>query len=399
VPKLTKRLVEAIEPTGRDVFLWDDAVKGFGLRVYPSGDRSYVFQYKPRGCTRSTRITIGSHGPITVEEARAQALQLRAEVIAGGDPLVKRVAERTALTVKEAAERFLAEHSDVDKKPSSAASDRRNLRLHVLPMLGMMRIRDVTRQHVSDLHHSLHATPTNANRVLALVSTIMNKAEAWGLRPDGSNPCRHVRRFRESRRERFLSLSELARLGEALAEAEASGGEPAAAIAALRLLVFTGARRGEILELRWQHVDLEHGCLRLPDSKTGARAIPLNAPALQVLSRLRESRGESDWVIRGARRGQPFVGLHRVWERIRESAGLGDVRVHDLRHSFASMAAGSGLSLPVIGRMLGHRVPTTTARYAHLADDPLRQASELTAAKIAAAMAGDAKADVIPFRS
>jgi integrase len=391
-------LVEATKAAERDVFLWDDAVKGFGARIYPSGDRSYVFQYKPKGSTRATRMTIGPHGPITVEQGRALALQLRAEVVSGGDPLMTAIAKRSAPTMREVAERYLAEHADVHKRPSAAAADRRNLRLHVLPQLGALRIRDVTRQHISELHHSLRATPTNANRVLALVSTLMNKAEAWGLRSDGSNPCRHVRRFREVKRERFLSMAELARLGETLVEAELSGTEPAAAIAALRLLAFTGARRGEILELRWEHVDLEYGCLRLPVSKSGAKTIPLNVQALDVLGRLRERSRDTEWVIPGARQGRRFVGLHRVWARVRESAELGNVRIHDLRHSFASMAAGSGLSLPVIGRMLGHRVPATTARYAHLADDPLREASEVTAARIAGAMAGNATADVIPLR-
>jgi integrase len=222
---------------------------------------------------------------------------------------------------------------------------------------------------------------------------MMNLAERWGLRPDASNPCRHVERYKERKRERFLSPAELARLGDALAEMERDGSETPSVVAAVRLLVFTGARRGEIVELRWEWVDFERACLRLPDSKTGAKAIPLSAPALQVLARLER---RSPWVLPTAAGDGP-VSLSKPWERARRHAGLPGVRLHDLRHTFASILASSGTSLIVIGRVLGHTVPATTARYAHLSDDPVREAAEAAGARLAAAMRGEAKADAAPL--
>ncbi len=249
------------------------------------------------------------------------------------------------------------------------------------------------RLDVVRFHNSLGKTPYQANRVLAVLSKMFNLAERWGLRPDGSNPVRHVDRFRERKRERFLSETELARLGKTLAEAEAAGTERPPTIAAIRLLVFTGCRLSEILSLRWEHVDFERRCLRLADSKTGPRVVPLNAPALKVLAELEQ--GDTPWVIRGRKQAAPLVNLGKPWRRIREGAELGDVRIHDLRHSFASVAAGSGHSLVVIGALLGHRQATTTHRYAHLSDDPVRTASEVVGARIEAAMAarGDAESD------
>jgi integrase len=222
---------------------------------------------------------------------------------------------------------------------------------------------------------------------------MFNLAERWGLRPDGSNPCRHVDRYPERRRERYLAGSELGRLGEALDEAEQTGEEPAAAVAALRLLLFTGCRRGEILNLSWGEVDFEYRCLRLKDSKTGPKLVPLNPPALGVLEQLARRRGPSPWVVEGARQGRNFVGLHRVWDRVRKQAGIEDVRIHDLRHSFASFGASAGMGLPLLGALLGHRAAATTARYAHLHTAPLRAASEEIGARIAAALAGDRRTD------
>jgi integrase len=225
---------------------------------------------------------------------------------------------------------------------------------------------------------------------------MLNLAERWGLRPDGSNPCRHVERYREAKRERFLSEAELGRLGAALAAGEQSGAEEPAVVAALRLLVFTGCRMGEVLNLRWADVDLERRCLNLADSKTGARTVTLNAPALEVLAGLER---RSEWVIPGRDPRQPLVNLAKPWGRIRDAAKLEGVRVHDLRHSFASVAAGSGHSLLIIGGLLGHRQPTTTKRYAHLSDDPLRAASEAVGERIAAALAAKPPAPVAVLRT
>jgi integrase len=217
--------------------------------------------------------------------------------------------------------------------------------------------------------------------VLAVLSKMFNLAERWGLRPDGSNPCRHVERFAEKKRERMLSPAELARLGDALV---AYDGSPYA-VAAVKLLVFTGARLGEVLGLRWEWIDFERGEARLPDSKTGAKTLHLPPPALTVLSALPRLDGNPH-VIAGQKPGAALVNLEKPWRAIRKEAGLDDVRLHDLRHAFASVAASSGMGLPIIGKMLGHTQAATTHRYAHLASDPVKAAAAAVAGKIAAAM-------------
>jgi integrase len=234
--------------------------------------------------------------------------------------------------------------------------------------------------------------------MLALLSKFFNWAEKHGLRPDGSNPCRHVEKHRESRRERFLSEAELGRLGDALRKAKRDDRATPWAIAALRLLIFTGARLSEILTLKWGHVDAEHGLLTLPDSKTGKKTIPLNAPAREVLESVPRLEG-NPFVICGERLGQHIVNLQKPWRRIRKAAGLHDVRIHDLRHSFASVGASSGQSLIVIGKMLGHSQPATTARYAHLADDPVKAASDAVGRRIASALEGHCRDSIIDLEA
>ena len=210
---------------------------------------------------------------------------------------------------------------------------------------------------------------------------MFNLAELWGLRPDGSNPCRHVKRFREERRERFLSDAEYQRLGAVLKETEAEGSETAAAIAAIRLLMLTGCRLSEIQKLRWEHVDLEAGELRLPDTKTGAKVVHLGDPAIAILRGI-ERREGNPWVIAGRKLESHLTDLQHPWRRIRTRADLDDVRIHDLRHSFASGGL-VGEGLPMIGKLLGHTQVQTTARYAHLADDPVKSAANRIASRIA----------------
>ena len=386
--KLTNRSVAAIKPAASDVFIWDDVLPGFGLRVKASGRKSYIVQYRPVGNV-SRRLTIGPHGVFTPEAARKQARDLLQAARKGADPAFQRKTTRDGLTVADLAERYMKAHAATKKKPSSAKTDASNLRNHVLPAHGRRKIADINRADISKLHHDMRDTPGAANRVLALLSKMFGLAEKWGLRPDNSNPCRHVDRYPERKMERFLSADELARLGQALTEAERTRTEKNSVIAAVRLLVFTGARLGEILGLRWEYVDTERACLRLPDSKSGPKTIHLNAPALEVLAGIERESG-SPWVIAGREPGNPLVNLRKPWHRIRARAGLDGLRLHDLRHSFASVGVSGGLSLPIIGALLGHSQPATTQRYAHLAADPLKQASDLIGRRIAAAMKGEA---------
>jgi integrase len=289
----------------------------------------------------------------------------------------------------------MAEHATVKKKPGSIRPDDYNLRCHVLPALGQKKVMAVTRADIGALHHAMRETPGAANRVLALLSKMFTLAEQWGLRPEGSNPVRHIERYRERRFERFLSVEEFVRLGDALAEAERTQTEYASVIAAIRLLIFTGARLSEILELRWEQVDFAHACLRLPDSKTGAKLIYLSPPALEVLYGI-ERHESNPYVIVGREPCSHLVNLRKPWGRIRAKAGMSDVRLHDLRHSFASVGAAIGLSLPMIGKILGHTQAATTQRYAHLAADPVKEAVDKIGAVIAHAMQGDRGKKTIP---
>jgi integrase len=313
-------------------------------------------------------------------------------------------------------ERYLAEEAAVKLKPRTAANYRIYLRKHAAPVLGSLKLDVITTAEVARLHRKIgRERPMTANRVVEFIGSVYRYAVTCGLVPRGTNPAKGVQAFREKRRERFLSAEELQRLGEALREAETVGipwtvneTKPTAkhlakaenrqtilsphAVAAIRLLLFTGCRLREILHLRWSEVDFDRGLLQLPDSKTGARAVVLNAPALAVLGGLPRT---GPYVIMGDDPERPRADLNRPWRAVAHRARLNDVRLHDLRHSFASYGAGGGLGLPIIGKLLGHNQASTTQRYAHLDADPLRRASDLIAGRIAAALEGNGKAEVV----
>lgn len=411
--KITKRLVDALYAKDRDVFVWDSELRGFGVRAKPSGVKSYVVQYRNQQ-GRSRRITIGSHGRLAPTEARIEARKTLADVDRGGDPAQDRAALRTAPSMRELCERYLLEHASEHKKQRSIETDASNIRNHILPLVGHIKVADVTRVDIDRLKRAVKDGRTAkdekiaprkriivkggsfaANRCLALLSKMFNLAEAWGLRPDGSNPVRHIKKYPEEPRERFLKSDEIKRLGDVLSNAEQTHTESRSVIAAIRLLAFTGCRVSEILNLQWDWVDFDRACLRLPDSKSGKKTVPLSAPALEVLARI-EHVDRSPFVLHGATGGQ-LINLQKPWRRIRKAARLEDVRLHDLRHSFASIAAGLGEGLHMIGKMLGHNQPQTTHRYAHLAIDPVRAATERVGSSIAAAMSGSG-AQILPIQ-
>ncbi len=388
MPKLTKRLVESIKPNPeRDIVVWDSELPGFGIRVWPSGKRTYILFFRTTE-GRQRKPTIGQHGPITTEQARNIALQWLSQVKQGADPGKDKFTARNAPTITELADRYMSEHAKVKKRPGSVQADETLLRLHILPRLGTMKINAIDRKDIAQLHHAMRDRPGAANRTIALLSKMFNLAEKWSLRPDGSNPCRHIEKYKERKIERFLSSDELARLGEVLNEVERTRTEMPSVIPAIRLLLFTGCRLSEILTLQWDDVDLENQCLRLRESKTGAKVVYLPPAAIEVLEEI-ERHENNPYVIAGAKPGSHLVNLQKPWQRIRAMADLDDVRIHDLRHSFASVAVASGLSLPMIGALLGHTQPQTTQRYAHLAADPLRQATNMIGKRIAAAIMGD----------
>ena len=372
--RINKRNVDGIDADGSDRFYWDTEIPGFGLRVRASGRKYFVAQFRANG--RLRRMTIGPYGAVTPEEARKRAMALVSEAKSGSDPAERRDADRKAASVRVLGDRFLGEYVPDHCKESTAYEYRRSVKLFIEPRIGGRKVAEIQRSDIVALHHDMRSTPYQANRTLGVLSKMFNMAEVWGLRPDGSNPCLHVKRYKEEKRERFLNAEEFSRLGKVLDEILADGSETCSAVAAIRLLMLTGCRLSEIQKLRWEHVDLEAGELHLPDSKTGGRAVPLAPSAVRLLRSLPRP-DDNPWVIVGRKPGSHLTDLQHPWRRIRERARLEDVRIHDLRHSFASRALALGEGLPMIGKLLGHTQVQTTARYAHLARDTVKASAAL----------------------
>ncbi len=370
--KLTKRQIETLEPNEKDYFVWDSELSGFGIRVFPTGRKQFVVQYRYGRVSR--RMSLGRFGAITPDQARGLALEALVKLRNDIDPLAEKRAKRDALLVKELAERFDEEHIAVHLKASTAKEYRRNLELFILPAIGHLRIVDVTRADIAKYHHDWRHRPYQANRNIEIISKMFNLAELWGLRPDGTNPRRHIKKYPEKKRERYFSAGELQSIGRVLEEMEDERIELPSAIAAIRLLLFTGCRLNEILTLKWEHVDLASPALRLPDSKTGAKVVHIGRAAVSVLRQI-ERLEDNPWVIVGRNPGAHLTDLQPFWQRVRGRAGLKDARIHDLRHTFASIAVSNGQSLPMIGKLLGHTRVQTTARYAHLANEPVLEAA------------------------
>ena len=378
MPRLTKRHINALPPREKEYFVWDDQLKGFGVRVYPNGGKRYVAQaFRQR---KTIRVQIGRYEALPFDKAKARARQAIADIDEGRNPNREKETERLSPTVAQLAKRFLEEYVPYHCKPRTRVEYEHAVNRYILPALGSIKLTALARDDVAALHHEMRDKPYQANRTLGVISTMMNQAEAWGLRPDRTNPCYHVRKYKERKRERFLSPEELARLGLAL---EAEEAHAPTAVTAFRLLLYTGARLSEIQTLKWEYI--RGNRIHLPDSKTGAKTIPLNGPALEVLAGARREGG-NPWVIAGTAEGSHLTDLQKPWRRVRKAAGLDDVRIHDLRHTFASEAVMAGESLPMVGKILGHTQPQTTARYAHLADDPLQGASERVATSLKQSM-------------
>ncbi|WP_312165774.1 tyrosine-type recombinase/integrase [Phenylobacterium sp.] len=412
--KLTKRLVDAAGAGAKDYFLWDSEVVGFGLKVTRAGLRTYVVQYRLDG--RSRRFNIGPHGsPWTVETARDRARSLHGRIVEGEDPQASKVVDRKALTVAQMCDLYLNEGL-ATRKPSSVATARQDLDNHIKPLIGTKRAALVTPEDVDKLLLAIAAGKTArraktgtkrglsrvrggkgaANSAISTLGAAFGFAIRRGVRPD--NPVRGVRKFPEKKLERFLSPRELARLGEALAAAESLGVENPFAVAAIRLLVLTGCRKNEILGLQRSWVDVHNSCLRLPDSKTGAKVVHLGSAALEVIEAIPEVVG-NPYLLPGRGAVGRIADLQGAWERIRAAAGLSDVRIHDLRHAFASLGVAGGDSLLVIGALLGHRTAATTHRYAHLSDHPLKSAADRISQEAATMMGLKVKSDPKPLRA
>lgn len=399
--KITIASVKALEP--KEV-IWDTEINGFGCRCQKDA-KTFLVKYRfGKGRTGIQRLyTIGKLGsPWTPDTARAEAKSILGLVSHGKDPADDRKKEKELLYVKTGFESFLEEIA-AKKKPRTHTEYKWQFDKFIEPEIGNSRIDLIGQNDIKKLHSSLKDTPYQANRVLALLSSFFTWCDKNGHRADGKNPCRHVEKFEESSRERFLSETEVYALGHALQEYEEENkflkehphkkkkGKKVKdqttlyVTAAIRLLLLTGARRNEILTLKWQDVDFERKLIRLQESKTGQKTIYLSAPALLILSDIPRIEN-NPYVIVGKKERSHLVNIKDAWGDIRSKAKLKDVRIHDLRHNYASTAMASGHHLKVIGTLLGHSNTKTTERYAHLANDPLQTANEAISNRILDAM-------------
>ena len=392
--KITKSLIDASNPKDKDYIIWDSAVNGFGIKITPTGNKTFLLYYRTK-TGRQRKPNIGKYGQLNVEAARAIAQQWLGQIASGNDISAERIKAKRSETIADLCARYMVDYAEVYKKPRSIASDRANIENHILPLIGNLKVSEVTR---SDIHRlkddirngksarKLKAKPRGrryvrggkgvANRVLALVSEMFACAVDWELRPD--NPAMGIHKFPEQRRDRFLDSDELHRLMKVLGKADVELSEHPSAVAAIKMLLYTGLRLTEVTLLEWPEVDLNRGVIRLKDSKTGGRTVPLNGLALDVIKG-QYDHSSGDLVFESVRNDKP-IALTRPWYRIREMAEIdGTANLHCLRHTFASWAVMNGQSLPQVGALLGHKSAQTTLRYADHATEALRSYSEQTA--------------------
>lgn len=422
MPFLTKRLIDASKPIEKPLYIWDSgerSVKGFGLQVLPSGVKSFVLQYRADGASR--RMTIGRYGEQTVDVAREKAARFKSGTKDGVDPLAQRKvrkeaarAEKIAETMSELLDRYLRQHVALRNAASTAKITGALVDRFIRPAVGKIKVKDFARKDAAELHYSMRSTPRQANLALALLSKSLSLAEEWGLRPENSNPCGSVTRYPEMHRERFLTADEIRRLGEALEEAATVGlpwhvsGEDRPskhlareenrrtklswqAIAAVRLLLLTGARLSEILGLAWTDVDLLEGTIALPGRKGGGRKPhPVGSAALDILRHLPQVKGSPYVLPRDSdpKRHVSKEVLESAWQRLRTRARFEDVRLHDLRHTVGTFAAQAGVSGFIVRDLLRHRNVATTGRYANFDANPVRDVSNVVGERIAASLAG-----------
>ncbi len=383
VSRLTKRAIDSAQPAQREYTLWDSDVRGFGCKVTPRGKKVYVVFYRTlEGAQR--RPTLGVHGTLTCEQARDAARQILVSAINGRDPSKERRERRHAATVRELIDRYLDEYAKVHKKPSSAREDERILRRLLEPRLGAMKILSVTRSDIMKLHAAMKDTPYEANRLLGVVSKMFNVAELWGVRQEGSNPVRLIKRYKEVPRDRYLRPEELTRLGAALDTLETQGEVARPVADAIRLLAMTGCRLSEITGLQWSSVDLERGAIDLPDAKTGPRLVALGAPAVELLQKIDRNEHPSVFQRRSGAAITKWM-VEKAWKKLRFATGLENIRVHDLRHTVGTYAGAAGFNAFVIRDLLGHKTLAMTSRYVSKNVGPLRDAADFVAGRVSAA--------------
>jgi integrase len=388
--QLTDRTIRALPAPARgNKVTYDDAVKGFGCRVTAAGGKAFILNYRRKADGRERRFTIGSFPDWATGAARDEAKRLKRAIDGGADPVGAYQAGRADPTVADLCSRFLADYVP-RKRPATQRDYRQQVAVDIEPVLGRMKVAAVSHADVDAFHRKISArAPTHANRVLACLSKMFSLAVRWGWRAD--NPCKGIERNQEHKRQRYLSGAELARLSTALAVLRDQG-----AANAVRLLLLTGARRGELLAAKWIDFDLTAGVWTKPGSTTKQKTshrVPLSAAACQLLIEMQRDAESVEYLF--PTRFTPHrLDLDDAWGVLRKAANIPDVRLHDLRHTYASVLASSGMSLPIIGALLGHSTAQTTLRYAHLLDDPLRAATE----RAAAIITGKPAAEVVPLK-
>ena len=378
--KLTKTAVDTATPQERDYELRDTTIPGFLVKVTPTGRKIFMVAYVAHNGQRR-KPAIGRYGEITVEQARNIAQDWLAEVRRGVDPSAERAAARQALTVKELFDRFITDYSESRNKPATVESNRGYGKRYIIPILGQLKVPDVTRADIAHMMKKMAKSPTNANRVLAAVRKMFNMAEVWGLRPDGSNPCRHVPKYPERGKTRLITDAEMRKLFEYLDRAEADGLEHPFILLAIRLQFEFAARMSEILNLEWEWIDFDNHRVVWPDSKTGGMSKPISEEAYRLLSTAPRQEG-NPYVLPSPRHpGQHLTTgeYYGGWSRALKAAGATHVGTHGIRHRSATDIANSGIPVKVGMALTAHKTVVMFMRYVHTEDKPVREAAELVA--------------------
>ncbi len=375
--KLTKRVVESTEPNpSKRVILWDTEITGFFVRIYPSGKKTYFLQYRNKDRVSHT-LKLGVHGNTTTELAREKATQLALRISAGEDPSVKSPIKAITPTMGDLAEKYLHLHAENEKRPKSIKEDKSMLKNYILKDFGSRKVDSITLEDIQTLHASLHKKRVLSNRILALLHKMFNLAVQWRWRTD--NPVSGIKKYQEHKRTRWLQEDEMKKLLNVL---DISPHQTTANI--IRLLLLTGARKHEVLTATWDQFDLEKGIWTKKAHTTKQRKmehLPLSPAALSILKKIKEEKSDSPFLFPGNVKGKPLQDIKKSWATISKQADLKDFKIHDIRHTYASHLVSSGLSLSIVGKLLGHTQASTTQRYAHLADEPLREATTLFAEK------------------
>lgn len=390
MPKLTKSLIDQNNSNDKDYFVWDSEVKGFGCRIWPSGKKTYMFFYRSPLTQKKIGVKIGVHGHITVDEARIEVKKLSAEIASGSDPkeekqkkmIEQKKIDDKDLNFKDFLPIFIERHSKIYNKPTTQKVNEQQFKTHILPFFCNKELKAITKQDILKFKDSLKQYQTTANRCLKLISCVFNKAIAWDYLSEGRNPCLGITKYKENKKERFLAKNEIDQLSKTLTFNQDLQLNCPYVLGVIQMLMYTGCRKSEILTLKWADVQLDQNCLHLKDSKTGEKIVPLNSLSKAVLESL-EPQPNNPYVFCGKKPGGHLTDVKKTWTKIRKMLNIEDVRMHDLRHTFASMAIKSGLGLYQVSKLLGHSNIQTTMRYAHIEKEELVKSAKAVEAVFA----------------